>query len=191
MFGIEYKIYTGSLHNTNKKGENGMKDKKERIILNIETGEIMGEIRDGDRIVRSKSIKMLSGTQIWRIEKFTKGSLGEIRALIPELTSSEKSFLFCMSAYVGYEDCCLEHDNGTPLSRDCMMDITGLSRATIFNVLNSLRKKDIIFKGKNSQGDLYFINPWIYCRGNRINNVLKTMFKNYKVRVINKRWGDL
>jgi len=168
-----------------------MEKKENRMILNVDTGEIIGLMNEGDRIVRGKSSKMLAETQVWRIEKFTKGSLREIRELLPELSGSERNFLFCVSTYVGYEDCCLEYDNGTPLDVDNFIKITSLSRATIFGVLNSLRKKDIIFKGKNSQGDLYFMNPWIYCRGNRINNVLKAMFKNYKVRVINKRWGDM
>jgi len=162
-----------------------------RVVLNSETGEIVAELGEGDKIVRGSTIEFLNEMQVWRIERYFKGSMDEARALMKELSSSEKAFLFCASAYVGYSDCCIKHDNGRVFDIDDFVKFSGLSRATVFKVLNSLRKKDIIFRGKNSQGDLYFINPWIYCRGNRISSVLKTMFKNYKVRVINKRWGDI
>ena len=161
-----------------------------KLIMDDDSGEIIGELKEGDKIIRGNTIEFLNDTQTWRIERYFKGSMDEARALMMELSSGEKAFLFCASAYVGYTDCCIKHDNGTVFDIGDFVRLSGLSRATVFRVLNSLRKKDIIFKGKNSQGDMYFINPWIYCRGSRINNVLKTMFKNYKIRVTNKRWGD-
>jgi len=163
----------------------------ERVIVNTGTGEIVGRIGEGDRIVKAKTIEFLNETQVWRIEKFYKGSVGEIQKLLPELSSIEREFLFCASVYVGYEDCCLRYENGNVLDAGKMSEIMRVSKSTIYRVLNSLRKKDIIFKGKNSEGDMYFMNPWICCRGNRINSVLKAMFKNYRIRVINKRWGDI
>ena len=165
--------------------------KNGRYILDVKTGEIIDELKDGDKILRKASSDYLVVTQEWVIEKFAKSGMDEIRKLMLDLSVNEKAYLFCVSAYVGYSDCCLKYDNGEVLDIEDFIRMTKLSRATIYNVLNSLRKKDIIFRGKNSQGDMYFINPWLYCRGNRINNVLKTMFKNYKVRVINKRWGDI
>ena len=162
-----------------------------RIVIDDDSGEIVNEIMEGDKIVKSGTIDFLNETQTWRIERYFKGSMDEARALMMELSSSEKAFLFCASAYVGYTDCCIKHDNGKVFDIVDFVSLSGLSRATVFRVLDSLRKKDIIFKGKNSNGDLYFINPWIYCRGNRISGVLKTMFKNYKIRVINKRWRDI
>jgi hypothetical protein len=168
-----------------------MDKKGNRYILNVDTGEIIDELKDGDKIVRKASSDYLNETQDWVLGKFTKSSMDEIRKLVLELNSHEMALLFCASAYVGYEDCCIKYDNGRALDVIDFIEMTKLSRTTIYNVLNSLRKKDIIFRGKNSQGDLYFVNPWLYCRGNRINNVLKTMFKNYKVRVINKRWRDI
>jgi hypothetical protein len=43
--------------------------------------------------------------------------------------------------------------------------------------------KDIICRNKNSKERQYFVNPWLFCKGNRINKVLQTMFRNYGVRV--------
>jgi len=37
----------------------------------------------------------------------------------------------------------------------------------------------------------YFINPWIGSRGSKLNKVLRTMFKNYYIRTIGKKWSEL
>ena len=93
---------------------------------------------------------------------------------------------------MGYEDCCLKYPNGKDITTDNLADITGLSRSVIYSTIASLMKKDILYKGKNSNNRQYFINPWLFCKGNRINKVLKTMFKNYRVRVCGGvKWQDL
>jgi hypothetical protein len=161
-----------------------------RIVNN--DGEIKGEIYEGDRITRGASIEYLSRTETWKLENFFKGHIAEIELLMKDLNVYEKAFLFSMAIYVGYDDCCLKHRNGKELDFDGIVEITGISRGKLSQVINSLRKKDIIYKGINSSGIQYFVNPWIYCKGSRINKVLRTMFRNYRVRVLGKkRWGEV
>ena len=58
-------------------------------------------------------------------------------------------------------------------------------------MINGLIEKDILYKGRNSRNVQYFANPWLFCKGNRINKVLKTMFKNYEIRTMDKtKWKD-
>lgn len=162
-------------------------------------GLVVGMYRQGDKIVRRESIeanrKRLASTDeymTWNLESFFKGHTGELRKQLANLSTPEKAFLFCMATYVGYEDCCLKHDNGCMLTFDDMVSISGMSRGQVSNVINSLIGKDIIFKGKNSQDRQYFINPWLFCKGQRINKVLQTMFRNYKVKILGgKRWKDV
>jgi hypothetical protein len=54
-----------------------------------------------------------------------------------------------------------------------------------------LLKKDIIYRGKNSENNQWFVNPWLFSRGSTINKVLKTMFQNYHIRTKGCRWKDL
>lgn len=149
-----------------------------------EQGEIIDTINPGDRIVRKKTVEYLQATEEWKIEHFYKGHIGEIRKLMKELSVFEKAFLFSVATYIGYEDCCLKHDNGKEITFDSMVEITGMSRGKLLEVMNALIKKDILYKGKNSEGIQYFINPWLFCKGNRINKVLTTMFENYRIRVL-------
>lgn len=164
----------------------------DRIVVDRETGEITAELRNGDRILRAETIEYLRTTEEWRIEHFYKGNLDEIRKWMKELTPNEKAVLFTISPYVGYEDCCLKHDNGRMLAFDDIVELSCLSRGAVSQVLNSLIDKDIIYKGKNAREKQYFVNPWLFCKGNRINKVLQTMFRNYRIRVCNgMKWKDI
>ena len=171
-----------------------MENKVVSYIVDAETGETYNEIRQGDRhkIVRKESIDYLSQHQDWRIEHFYKGHTDEIRKLMRELSINEKAFLFSVAVYVGYEDCCIKYSNGKDITTEDLINLTGLSRNVFYETVKELAKKDIIYIGKNSKNRQYFVNPWLFCKGNRINKVLKTMFKNYKVRICgNIPWKNL
>jgi len=162
-----------------------------KLVVDSDTGEISTEIYPGDRIVRGKTIEYLNSTQEWKMEHFYKGNLEEIKRWMKDLKPNEKAILFTISPYVGYEDCCLTHLNGNMITFDDIVELSCLSRGTASEVINSLIDKDILYKGKNGKERQYFVNPWLFCKGVRINRVLKTMFRNYRIRIINKQWKDI
>ena len=171
-----------------------MGDNFRKGVINFETGELEDGVRDGDviKITRKESIEYLSQYQGWKIEHFYKGHTDEIRKLIKELSASEKAFLFSVAPYVGYDDCCVKYTNGEDITTTDLVDLTGLGKTCLHQTIKSLIKKDILYKGKNSKNRQYFINPWLFCKGKRINKVLKTMFKNYRVRVYGgTKWKDI
>lgn len=163
------------------------------------------EIKEGDRLqngalleayknkkAREAEANRVGGKQEWNLEHFFKGHIPEIRELLKSLSVYDRSFLFSIATYVGYEDCCIKYDNGRIIDFEGLVDISGMSRGKLSQVLSGLIKADIMYKGNNSKGMQYFVNPWIYCKGVRINAVLKTMFKNYHIRVLNgQQWGKV
>lgn len=163
-----------------------------RILVDPETGEQI-YFYEGDRIVRATSTEMLSDTEKLDIKGFVKGSVEELMKVLPELSTSEKAFLISVAPYVGYSDCCLKYpSNGNELTSNHLMNISGLSKSVLYSAMNGLIKKDILYKGKNSKNRQYFVNPWIFNKGIRTNRVLKTMFKNYRIRSMNNvKWGSL
>jgi hypothetical protein len=163
-------------------------------------GEIIGELYAGDRIIRGKEEikKKLSpedkknNLDIWKIEHFYKGNVNEIMLLIKDLSAYEKAFLFSVAPYIGFDDCCIKHANNKSADFEALISLTGISKGKLSEVINSLRTKDVIYKGLNSKGTQYFVNPWIFCKGSRINKVLKKMFENYQIRIFDKkRWKDI
>ena len=161
-------------------------------IVNLETGEIRGYLGTGDRILRAASVEYLNNTQEWKLDNFFKGHAGEINKWLKELSVNEKALLFSVVPYVSFEDCHLQYSNGNDIGTEELVKITNMPRRTVYETLDSLIKKDILYRGKNSKNRQFFVNPWLFCKGNRINRVLKTMFKNYRIRVMGKKkWGDM
>lgn len=58
----------------------------------------------------------------------------------------------------------------------------GISKSKVYKILASLEKKDIIYKGANSTDMQFFVNPYLFCKGARINKTLLRMFENYEIR---------
>jgi hypothetical protein len=172
-------------------------------IIFKDTGEIKTEMYEGDRLVRGSSVdayrrklieqkKKVSDTMEWNLEGFMKMYTKEIQLWMNDLSSTEKVFLFSIGWCISYDDCHLQYANGIDIGSEDLVKITGLSRPVVYQTIASLIKKDILYKGRNSKNRQYFVNPWIFCKGNRISKVLKTMFKNYRIRVLNGvKWKDL
>lgn len=170
-----------------------------RLVVDASDGEILSVMGDGDRIVRGGRERYYKGddegggvTLEWSVKNFLKMNVPEVRLWMKDLDSGEKVFLFSVVPYISYTDCRITNDRGEDAGSEDLVEITGLSRASVYRAIESLIKKDILYKGKNSKNRQYFVNPWIFYKGNRINQVLKTMFKNYCIRIKgNKRWKDL
>lgn len=176
-----------------------------RAIANVvdkETGEIVNDLYPGDKIVRAeskKSYKKYTNSkketpeyEKWDLDNFYRANISELSLLMKELSQTEKAFLFSISPYVSFEDSHLQYRNGVDIGTEDLVKITGMSRATVYRTIDDLISKDVLYKGKNSRSRQYFVNPWLFSKGNRINKVLKTMFKNYKIRMLdNVRWKDL
>lgn len=167
------------------------------ILISPQTGERVGEIGEGDKITRKKSLDYLNDvadlkdTIEWDSESFFKGHTDEIILLIKDLSIHEKAFLLSIVPYIAYESCHLRYNNGKDIGTEDLVTITQMSRSTTYETIQKLINKDVLCKAKNSKGRQYYINPWIFNKGNRINIVLRTMFKNYKIRTKNNiKWGD-
>ena len=173
-------------------------------VVDPNTNETVNHINKGDKIVRKTSIdafkelKRIEGKDTcvsWNMKEFYKANIEEMQLISKELSQSEKAFLFSITPYVSFDDNLLQIGKGKKsidIGTEDLINITGMSRSTLYSTVESLASKDIIYRGKNSRNKQYFVNPWLFCKGNRINKVLKTMFKNYKIRCKdNTLWKDL
>ena len=177
-------------------------------IVIDENGEIVEELcgrrivalNDGDRVVRKRSIehykkrlaennkpsKARSYTNVLA-DKFTMINIDELKLLIGALDVSEKAFLLSISPYVGYGDCCIKKGDGTSLNVKDIMDASNMSRSRVYEIIASLIDKNVLYKDKRG----YFVNPWLFYRGSKINGELKDMFGNYEIRCEDMvRWKD-
>ena len=169
------------------------------VMVDTETGEIVNEVYKGDRVIRKASIDHLKKPKEelpedqtkWEMEQFYKGSIKELKLVSKQLTNAEVGFLFRVIPYISYIDCCIKHPNGKPIAIKGLTGITNTSRQSVSKTINSLVSKDILYKGRNSKEFQYYVNPWLFVRGNITNKILKNMFRNYYIHTKGKKWKDL
>lgn len=165
-------------------------------LVDPTNGEILNNVYEGDKIQRKQSTEYFKkqiewkeskkdegGTfEEWAMDSYFKGNINELKLINDELSMTEAGFLHKMIPYINYKHCCLCHSNGKDISIENMAEITGLTERSVYRVVDDLRKKDILYKGKNSEGYQFYVNPWLFIKGDAINVVLKNMFKHYEVR---------
>ncbi len=149
-----------------------------RFVVN-ESGEFIGELRDGDRILRKESLEKLEGQENVSYSDYAIYNVGELNKLIPELDKNEKAVLMTLLPRVQYATCLLAYENGRCITSGDMAELTGLSKHVAETALKGLVSKDILCKARNSREVQWYMNPYIACKGRVVNKTLKTMFRNY------------
>jgi len=150
-------------------------------------GEIIGYIQEGDRVIRTESIDAIKGTVPWNPEesfgKFYPEAMKKLSKF--NCTASEYRLLFLALGYVSYKSGLLMHDNGRSITARWLADELNMDIKHVYKTINNLIAKGILYKGSGDKGkiDEYFVNPFYFFKGNRINQTLMAMFSDPKDRV--------
>ena len=100
-----------------------------------------------------------------------------------KLTGNQFKILITMLRFLDYESGALVDNKKKSLSIDFIHNLTGISRSYFFVDVKRLLEKRMICKAKfvNEFEDLtYFVNPYIFAKGKKVNKTLYQMFKNSK-----------
>lgn len=148
-------------------------------IMYTPEGEFAGNMYQGDKLVRKKTTDYLKDTvEIMKENDFVKGYTKSLLYLGKRLSTSEMNMVFYFLQYISYESGALKHPNGKLLTRSFIASDLKLSERSVDRALQGLKTKKVIshnYIGKEVQ---YFVNPWIFMKGKRINKTLYDMFKN-------------
>jgi len=154
-------------------------------MFDAETGEQAGVIREGDRILRKQSAEHLLDTiEILENEPFVKTYLKPMFHVAKCLSGPEVQFLHYLLPYLSYESGMLKHSNGKPVTRAYMAEEIGTSTRTIDRMIKKLKEKQILSRNTVGKESQYFLNPYLFMRGKRVNKTLVDMFRN-------TRWAKL
>jgi len=152
----------------------------EIIIVDEATGEIKGNINQGDRIIRKASVDYLNDTEKWIPEdSFIKAYPEALRKASSKMTGTECFMSIYLMPYISYTTGMLMKGNNQPLKRKDMLRIFDMTEKTFDNNMNSLILKGIFSKNKVGREVQYFANPYLFTKGNKINKTLKSMFRNF------------
>ena len=150
-----------------------------RVLCSPETGEKTGELYQGDRIYRKESDEYLKSTvEILPDEPYAKTFLRPMFQVARGLTGTEIQMIYSLLPYLSYESGMLKHHNGQPVTRSYVAEMTGLSLKTVDRILSALKEKQVLGRNVVGREVQYFMNPWLFMRGKRINQTLHDMFKN-------------
>lgn len=168
-----------------------MKEEKvlaSRMVSN--EGEITHEIYQGDKvkIMRKEATDYLNSTvEVGKDKGFVKMFNSAMLPLANEkLTGNQFMLILIINRYIRYDSGIISFDNGVPITKDHLVEISGMSRSSVYDNIDILVTKKILGKTKVGHEIKYFCNPYIFCKGKRVNKTLHEMFKNSKWYQLNE-----
>jgi hypothetical protein len=155
-------------------------------VIDVQSGKVTHEIREGDRfkIIRleNKVKKTVEEPMIYinTDEPFIKVFTKPLFELSKSLNGTESQFVNYLMQYIRYSTGTIAYSNGKPVTRATMSKDTGLSKKTIDRLINSLTDKEILGKHKTGRCITLTVNPFIFMRGQKVNQTLYEFFMNSK-----------
>lgn len=148
-----------------------------KVVYDFATGEKLTELYEGDRILRKQTAEYLADTvELLPNETYVRLYSRPMFELAKTLTGAEMQFVYYLLSYLSYESGMLRQKNGKPLDRDRMCRDTGLSARSVDRMLASLKEKQVIGRNVTGREVQYFMNPYLFMRGKRVNKTLHAMF---------------
>lgn len=157
-----------------------------------ETGEVVGQLNEGDRIYRGKSDDYLKSTvELNKGEPYAKLYIRPMFELAKALSGSEMQMVYYLLSYLSYDSGLVMQVNGKPITRQVIAQEINLAVKTVDKILQGLHQKQVIGKHNNGREVHFTMNPWLFMRGKRINKTLYELFKNSRwAKVYSIKRGD-
>ncbi len=178
----------------NSKKINNEERVKIATVLDDETGVILGEIYEGDKIVTPKQQEYTRKyiTNFQKKEAFVKVFINPITALFKELPTKEFAVAMAIMPFISYKDGILKY-NGKIADVRTISEQLGENYDVFRKTISSLIKKEVLGKIEQ-QSDTYqnktkqciCVNPFIYLRGQDLDREIHDKFANSKWAKIDK-----
>jgi len=145
-------------------------------VIDDETGEIISEIYEGDRITRADDVYH----NFNKDKQFVKLYSG-ISLLRKHLTDRQFSLAIALADFVCYQDCCLRtggHKNGKPMTNRDISEVLDENYNTIREIMKELKDKEVLGVFETGGKKFITVNPWIYTKGADVNKTVLAYFKD-------------
>jgi hypothetical protein len=153
---------------------------EDKLIIDGE-GTIVGELHQGDRIIRRHIIEELPEENDRM--PFSNGEWGKtydvsFRKLTKlKLSPVEYRMVLLFFTLVSYSSGLIAHGNYKPVTSEWIENELEITRNTVFKSIKKLMDFRIISQSYSGKEKIYFFNPYIYQKGKYINKTLFEMFK--------------
>lgn len=159
------------------------------FIVDDESGEIIKPAEGDYRIVLQEFFKDDTPKEEKQVDfspknDFMKLYKGINYVLFKELSHSELALVVMLSGFISYGDCALGHGghgNGNYLTNEDISKYSGFKEDTVKKMMYSLRDKGVIGIHNvedSKQKKWYSVNPYIFCKGAKVQRRIIDYYKN-------------
>jgi len=153
-----------------------------RVVIDTETGQIVNELRDGDRIVHATSIEAFREFESApKGETFTK-LYHKVIPLIVDcgLSASELILFMHLAVNLRYLSNVAKYPNGRLITRDNLQNDLKISESTVKRSIYRLIKLGLIAEASTVEGKVFIVNPFVVTVGDKINKTVYDLFRKSK-----------
>lgn len=104
----------------------------------------------------------------------------DVRYIAKDISGISLAIAIFLQTYAKYQSNLIAYDNGRPISNDDIVKLTEYSKPTVVKCMDELVSTKVFARVKVGKSYQYYANPYIFCKGKRVNKTLIDMFKNYK-----------
>jgi hypothetical protein len=153
-----------------------------RIVIDTETGQVLNELRDGDRIVHETSIEAFHEFESApKGETFTKLYHKVIPLIVDcELSASELIMFMHLAVNLRYVSNVAKYPNGKLITRDNLQSDLKVSEPTVKRSIYRLIKIGLIVEASTIEGKVFVVNPFVVTVGDKINKTVYDLFRKSK-----------
>lgn len=156
-----------------KLGTSGVKDLLDSYDMEMDDIELGFYVKDHSKVKwKSKS-------------RFVKIFVTEVEKLMNDeiITVETLGFLTLLASYLNYEESSLVNKDGSYLEQSDIVKLTKWSRKKVSNTINLLIELEIMYVQKredDKRKSVYFINPNLFHKGQKIDKETKEYYDNKK-----------
>ena len=158
----------------------------EKLIINSDTGEVLDELKVGDRILRAKCSQLYKEieenfTKAPKEENFTKLYHKIIDALVEaDLTAAELLMFMHLATNLRYGSNVAKYSNGRLITRESLSRDLKKSIITVKRGIITLIKAGLVVEVKTLEGKVFIVNPYVVMVGDKVNKTVFDLFRKSK-----------
>lgn len=153
-----------------------------KLVYETETGQVINEIFDGDKIIRGASVEAIKELESApQGETFTK-LYHKVIPLIAQckLTSTELVVFLYLGSNLRYISNVAKYQNGKLITRENLQQDLKLPEVTIKRSVLRLIKEGLIIEARTIEGKVFIVNPFVLSVGDKISKTVYDLFRKSK-----------
>lgn len=153
-----------------------------RIVIDSETGQIVTELNENDRILRSKSLDYMKECErIPKGETFTKLYHHIIPLMVEcNLSASELMLFMHLAVNLRYMSNVAKYSNGRLINRENLQEDLKISERTMKRSIYALIKEGLIIEANTIEGKVFVVNPYVVMVGDTVSRTVFDLFRKSK-----------